>query len=65
MDLEIIMLSEVLDKDIYHMLSLTCGIYKSDTNELIYKIEIDSQTLKTILWLPKGERKRNKLGVGD
>ena len=26
MDLDIIMLSEVLDKDIYHMLSLTWGI---------------------------------------
>ena len=26
---------------------------KNDTNELIYKTEIDSQTQKTILWLPK------------
>ena len=32
-----------------------------DTNELIYKTETDSQTLKTNLWLPKG----NKLGVWD
>ena len=39
---------------------------KKDTNELIYKIETDTQTLKTNLWLPnwKGGR-RNKLGVWD
>ena len=28
---------------------------KSDRNELIYKIEIDSQMKKTNLWLPKRE----------
>ena len=28
---------------------------KNDTNELIYKTEIDSQTQKTNLWLPKGK----------
>ena len=27
---------------------------KNDTNELIYKTETDSQTLKTNLWLPNG-----------
>ena len=32
MDLEIITLSEVKDK--YHMISLICGIYRNDTNEL-------------------------------
>ena len=37
------------------MLSLICGIFKNDTNELIYKIEIDSQAQKTNLWLPKGK----------
>ena len=31
-------------KDKYHMISLICGILKNDTNELIYKTEIDSQT---------------------
>ena len=46
------------------MISLICGILKYDTNELIYKTEIDSQTQKTILWLPKG-RGRDKLGVWD
>ena len=28
---------------------------KNDTNEIIYKIEIDSQAQKTSLWLPKGK----------
>ena len=28
---------------------------KNNTNESIYKIETDSQTLKTNLWLPKGK----------
>ena len=31
------------EKDKYCMISLTCGIYKNDTNELIYKTEIDPQ----------------------
>ena len=31
------------NKDKY-MISLKCGIFKNDTNELIYKTEIDSQT---------------------
>ena len=64
MNLEIIILSEVsqTEKDKYHI-SLTCGILKDDTNELIYKT--DSQTLKTNLWLPKGKRGEDKLGVWD
>ena len=48
MDLDIIILSEVSqkEKDKYHMILLICGIFKKekDTNELIYKIEIDPQT---------------------
>ena len=46
MDLEIIPLSEVSqkEKDKYHMISLMCGIQKHDINELIYKTETDSQT---------------------
>ena len=36
---------------------------KYDANELIYKIEIDSQTQKTNLQLPKRKREGNKLGV--
>ena len=40
---------------------------KSDTNELIYKIEIDTRSKKTNLWLPKGKGGggRVKLGVWD
>ena len=33
------------------------GIFKTDTNELVYKIEIDSQIGKTNLWLPKGKER--------
>ena len=48
------------------MISLLYGILKSDTNELIYKTETDSQTSKTNLWLPKGKGGgRDKLGVWD
>ena len=50
MDLDIIMLSEVsqTEKDKCHMISFICGIQKkSDTNKLIYRTEIDSQTQKT------------------
>ena len=32
------------EKDKYSMASLICRILKNDTNELIYKTEIDSQT---------------------
>ena len=31
------------------------GNLKYDTNELIYKTEIDSQVYRTNLWLPKGK----------
>ena len=43
MNMEIITSSEVshIEKDKYHMISLICGIYKNDTNELIYNIETD------------------------
>ena len=41
------------------------NLKKNDTNELIYKIEIDSQTQKTNLWLPKGKVGKDKLGAGD
>ena len=41
------------EKGKYHMTSLLYGVLKNDTNELIYKTEIDSQTQETNLWLPK------------
>ena len=40
----------------YHMTSLIFGILKNDTNELIYKTEIDSWTQKANIWLPKEKR---------
>ena len=45
-DLELIISNEISqkEKDKYHMIALTCGILKTDINELIYKIEINSQT---------------------
>ena len=56
-DLHIIMLGDVTqpEKDKYHVISLICGIQKDNTNELIYQIETDSQTLKTNLWLSEGK----------
>ena len=56
MDLEIIILSEVsqIEKGKYHMISLISGIIFNDANELIYKAEIDSQTLITNM-VAKGE----------
>ena len=37
------------------MTSHMCEILKDDTNELIYKTEVESQRYKTNLWLPKGK----------
>ena len=61
MDLEIIILSEVsqIQKDKYHMISLMCGLWKSDANELICKTETDSQIYKTFSY------QRGKVGVRD
>ena len=46
------------EKDKYHI-TYMWNLKRKDTNELIYKTEIDSQTQKTSLCLPKG-----KAGVG-
>ena len=43
------------DKDKYHMTSLICGIYKKDTNELIYKRERDSIHIENKLTVTRGE----------
>ena len=42
-----------LDKDKYHITYIQN--LKNGTNEIIYKTETDSQTLKTSLLLPKGK----------
>ena len=45
MDQENIMLSELslTQKDKYYMISLSCRIYKNNTNECMYKTERDSR----------------------
>ena len=57
MDLEIIILSEVMQtqKDKCHMILFVCEIEKYDTNKLIQKT--DPQTQKTNLGLLKGKGK--------
>ena len=52
MDLEIIILSEVRQKQTSYDISIY-GILKQGKNELIYRTETDSQMLKN-LGLPKG-----------
>ena len=47
------------DKDKCYTISLISGIFKNDIKELIYKIEIDLQTLKINLQLKKVEWGRN------
>ena len=66
-DLEITILSQVSQtgKDKYHDITYMWNL-KNDTNELIYRIETDSQTQKTNLRLPKGkDGGREKLGSWD
>ena len=36
---------------------------KNDTNDLIYETEIDSQSYRTELWLPKGKWGWDRDGV--
>ena len=40
-------------------------IHIYDTNELMYKTETHSQTVKTNLWLPESKGEEGKLGVWD
>ena len=63
MDREAVMLSEVsrTEKDKYHTISLICGIFQNDTNELTCTTETDSQTSKTNLWLLKGQTGEGRL----
>ena len=42
-----------MKKDKYHMICVESN--KNYMNELIYKTEIDSQTLKTKIWLSEGK----------
>ena len=62
MDLEIIIPSDINQRKILYDITYMRNL-KHYTNECIYKTEIDPQTQKTNLWLPKGKGGRNKLGV--
>ena len=65
MDLKIIILSEVRqtkERQISYNITYKWNL-KKDTNELTYKIERESQTKKTNLWLPKETQEKDKLGV--
>ena len=55
MDLETIILSEVREKDRYCMIGYMWNLKENDTKKLIYKT--NSQTQKTNLQLPKGNRR--------
>ena len=57
MDLEIFTQSEVsqIEKGKDHKILFICEIQNKQTNELLYKIEIDPQIQKTNLWLSKQE----------
>ena len=48
----------------HHSISHTRDILIKATNEVICRIETDSQTLKTNLWLPKGKTGRWPGGLG-
>ena len=64
MDLEIIILSEVSQKEKEKYNITYIWNVKYDTNELIYKRETDSQAQRTNLWDTKGGRgAKDKLGV--
>ena len=66
MDLEIIILSEVnqTEKDKYNI-SFICRNLKNSIDELIYETEIDSQTQKTNLRLPREMGEGDKLEIWD
>ena len=54
MDLEIIILSEVRQRQIPYDITCTWNL-KYNTNEFINKTETNSETQRTNLWLPKRE----------
>ena len=64
MDLEIHIKWSQSEKDKYHVIITYMWKLKKDTNESIYKTDL--QTSKTNLWLPKGKvGGRDKLRVWD
>ena len=62
MDLKIIKLSEVSQRQISYDITYMWNLKKkNDTNEIIYKTHIDSQSEKTNLWLPNGKEREGYL----
>ena len=59
MDLQIIILSEVSQRQILYYIAYMWNL-ENDANELIYKTETDSLTQKTSLRLPKGKQGKDK-----
>ena len=56
MDLEIIILSEIRERQISYDITYMWNLKKKNhTKELIYKTETNSQILKSNMWLPKGK----------
>ena len=64
MDLKIVILSEVsqTEKEISYDITCMWNLKRNDTDERIYKTEMDSQTYRMILRLPAGEGWRERIG---
>ena len=57
MDLETVIQSEVSQKEKNKcILTYICGIQKNSIDDLICKAEIETQTQRTNVWTPRGER---------
>ena len=67
MDLESVIQSEVSqkEKNKYHILTHICGIQKNGIDDLICKAEIETQTQRTNVWIPRGEGGWEELGNWD
>ena len=57
MDLETVIQSEVSqkEKNKYCMLMHICGTSKNGTDELVCRVEIETQMQRTNVWMPSGE----------
>ena len=60
MDLETVIQSEVSqkEKNQYHILMHICGTQKNGTDEPVCRAETETQTQRTNVWTPRGERGR-------
>ena len=66
-DAETVIQSEVSQKEKYLRLMHKCGIQKNGTDEPICKAEIETQTQRTNIQIPSGERGggTDELGAWD